>query len=144
MSKKLSFLSVALLTVIMLTTTGFSQVTGRWIGTGTGETIPPSPASTPAPICPWQEWMGDFIGGEFVGVWVDKDENYGQFRGKIILSSPDEALCKGKWTWLSESDGLVGMGSFEMIFKYNDWVCEGKWSTNYNQDNGTIEGKRME
>lgn len=144
MSKKLSFFSIALLVVMALANRGFSQATGRWLGTGRGETVPPSPASTPVPIHPWQEWMGDFNAGEFVGVWLDEDENYGQFRGKIILSTPDEALCRGKWTWLRQSGDLVDMGSFEIIFKYNDWVCEGKWSTNYNLDNGTIEGKRIE
>jgi hypothetical protein len=135
---------VALALIVAAVAPALAQPAGRWVGSGTGSTYPPSPSPTPIPIYPWQEWKADFIDGVLMGVWIDKAEDYGQFTAKMVYSTPTTATYKGKWTWLAPSGWLIELGSFEITFKNDEWTCEGVWTTNYNTDWGTIEGKRTE
>lgn len=143
-SSKAMFTTVVLILGVLIVTPALAQPAGRWIGTGSGSTTPPSLDPSQEPIHPWQEWKADFIDGVFLGVWLDKDENYGQFRAKMVSSTPTTATYKGTWSWLAPSGWLVEIGEFKMTFKTDEWLCYGEWTTNYNSDGGTMEGERTE
>lgn len=141
-TKKIVFLG-AVLFMLLGTLPLHAQYGGRWYGTGTGSATAPLPTPYPVIMYPWQEWLGDIDDGEFFGAWMDSLDNYGNFRGKIILSTPTTSLCKGVWRWSGPS-GEIKMGPFEILFNYETKTCEGKWSTYNNGDSGTIKGERIE
>lgn len=127
----------------------FAQLDGNWIGQGKGVCSPPI-GSTDFPIYAWQTWKGQIKGDDFWGTWSDENGRFGNFKGKIIVISPEEAYCEGEWTWVYGPDTDPPqeylMGSFQMKFVYfpvETPYCNGKWQTYYSNEAGSMKGRMI-
>lgn len=142
-------LLIALTAILLIgAVPAFAQLEGDWRGTGDGVCSPPV-GSTDFPIYGWQTWKGQILDDDFWGSWSDETGNYGNFKGKIVCLSVEEAYCEGEWTWFYETSGTISeinMGPFQMYFVYfpvETPYCYGKWQTNYSNEAGTMEGRMV-
>ena len=149
-SKKLL---IAALAVIFLAgaTPLTAQLAGTWAGEGEGWC--PFPVPYPSEYMkPWQNWKGFIPNSEdvFTGEWWDGDNKRGNFKGEIIFISPEDAYCKGEWTWLDERfypPREYYMGPFSMKFKLVEKLyCYGEWQGHLPSGiySGTMEGKKVD
>jgi hypothetical protein len=143
MRKSLTIAVAAILLAAALPAT--AQIAGDWMGIGDGVCSPPPSYPQNIPIYAWQNWEGSIPNTEdvFSGTWYDANGRHGEFRGKMIMSSITEVLCRGTWTWIDDSvDPPVKykMGRFWMRFHKINLSCVGEWGTSYSNEGGTMEG----
>ncbi|MBN2379650.1 hypothetical protein JXM67_07610 [candidate division WOR-3 bacterium] len=144
---------VALTMILLLGATPvFTEIEGKWKGTGTGN-CHPHPGMI---IFPWSVWEGKVYVSEdenitiLEGEWKDELGNHGTFQGRFLLvsSSPDERICTGRWTWfdptVNTAEPVFG-GKFRMVFHPEEAVCEGNWTSIWVSSGaiGTMEGQKV-
>ncbi|MBN2379649.1 hypothetical protein JXM67_07605 [candidate division WOR-3 bacterium] len=137
------------LLILLGASPALAQLAGTWEGAGTGNCPNPFP-TPPESMCPWHRWTGEISDEEnaFKGEWRDYIGFRGTFRGRLILSTPEYAVCRGEWTAIDDSVDppiVLVMGVFQMNFYYESETCRGKWWL-YDSDqfHGTMEGRKID
>lgn len=122
-----------------------ASLAGDWKGGGEGVCTGPISPPPDFPIYAWQNWEGKIPDTEdkFYGEWNDETGNYGNFKGSMTFSTPEEVACVGSWTWFDTSvdpPHEYVMGRFLMKFNKEELSCYGDWSTSYSDEGGKMWG----